>query len=131
MRLHEGEGTALDTNFTGDVPASVTYHAPCHLTAQGAGLPSRDLIRLTGATVSVVQQCSGMDGMWGLRAENAAISVPMAERLGAEITRDGGDVVAGDCHLANTAIAEQVGRRPVHPLQLVARAYGIRPEEER
>jgi Fe-S oxidoreductase len=131
MTLHQGQGTSLDTNFTGHVPASVTYHAPCHVTAQGAGLPSRDLISLTGARVSVVQQCSGMDGMWGLRAENVAISVPVAERLGDEITREGGEVVAGDCHLANTAIAEQTGRRPVHPLQLVARAYGIPPEEER
>jgi Fe-S oxidoreductase len=40
----------------------------------------------------------------------------------------GGDVVAGDCHLANTAINEQTGRKPVHPLQMIARAYGI-PEE--
>jgi Fe-S oxidoreductase len=72
-----------------------------------------------------------MDGMWGLRAENVAISVPVAERLGDEITREGGEVVVGDCHLANTAIAEQTGRRPVHPLQLVARAYGLPPEEER
>jgi hypothetical protein len=37
-------------------------------------------------------------------------------------------VVTGDCHLANTAINEQTGREPLHPLQLVARAYGI-PEE--
>jgi len=37
-------------------------------------------------------------------------------------------VVAGDCHLANTAINEQTGEEPLHPLQLIARAYGI-PEE--
>ncbi|NBW47411.1 MAG: hypothetical protein EBR46_04640, partial [Betaproteobacteria bacterium] len=36
-----------------------------------------------------------------------------------------GDVVAGDCHLANTAINEQTGTKPVHPLQMIARAYGI------
>jgi Fe-S oxidoreductase len=131
MTLHDGDGTSLDTHFTGEVPATVTYHASCHLTAHGVGLPGRDLIELTGATVSVVQQCSGVDGMWGLRPENTPISVSMAERLGNEIARLGGDVVVGDCHLANTAIVEQTGRRPVHPLQLVARAYGINPEEER
>ena len=51
--------------------------------------------------------------------------------LADEIRRANGDVVAGDCHLANTAITEQTGRQPVHPLQLIARAYGISEEPVR
>ena len=39
--------------------------------------------------------------------------------------------MAGDCHLANTAITEQTGRMPQHPLQVVARAYGIPAEQPR
>ena len=109
----------------------VTYHTPCHLKAQNIGLKSRDLIKLTGAKVKLVQQCSGIDGMWGLRAENTDISVPIAGKLADEIRRADGDVVAGDCHLANTAITEQTGEVPMHPLQLVARAYGIPEEGER
>ena len=62
--------------------------------------------------------------MWGLRAENADISIPIARKLADEIHRAAGDVVAGDCHLANTAINEQIGEEPLHPLQLIARAYG-------
>jgi hypothetical protein len=54
--------------------------------------------------------------------------VPLAGQLAAESRKAAGDVVAGDCHLANTAITEQTGDVPMHPLQLVARAYGI-PEE--
>jgi Fe-S oxidoreductase len=128
MRIHKAEGTTLDTDFTGDVPATVTYHTPCHLRAQNVGLKSRDLIKLTGAKVTLVQQCSGIDGMWGLRAENAGISVPIAQKLGDLVNKANGEVVAGDCHLANTAITEQTGRQPLNPLQLIARAYGI-PEE--
>jgi Fe-S oxidoreductase len=130
MKVHKTEGSSLDTEFTGTVPATVTYHTPCHLKAQNIGLKSRDLIKLTGAKVKLVQQCSGIDGMWGLRKENVGISVPIAGKLADEIRRAAGDVVAGDCHLANTAIAEQTGALPSHPLQVVARAYGI-PEEER
>jgi hypothetical protein len=37
--------------------------------------------------------------------------------------------VTGDCHLANGAINEQTGRVSLHPISLVARAYGI-PEEQ-
>jgi len=78
--------------------------------------------------VKLAQQCSGIDGMWGLRAENVEISVPIARKLADEIRKADSEVVAGDCHLANTAITEQTGAVPLHPLQLLARAYGI-PEE--
>jgi Fe-S oxidoreductase len=128
MAVHRADDSVLDTNFTGDIAETITYHAPCHLRAQLAGFESRDLMRLTGATVHLVQQCAGLDGMWGLRAGNEDISVPIAKRLGAEIDAAGGDIVAGDCHLANTVIVEQTGRRPRHPLQVMARAYGIATE---
>ncbi len=128
MKVHKGEGTSLDTEFHGEVPASIAYHTPCHLKAQNIGLKSRDLMKLTGATIKVVQQCSGIDGMWGLRAENAEISVPIAKKLAAEIAKTGCTTIAGDCHLANNAITEQTGAEPLHPLQVVARAYGIAPE---
>jgi Fe-S oxidoreductase len=128
IKLHKSDDANLDLEFPGLVPDTVAYHTPCHLKAQNIGLKSRDLIKLTGAKVKLVQQCSGIDGMWGLRAENTDISVPIAGKLADEIRRANGDVVAGDCHLANTAITEQTGDVPLHPLQLVARAYGI-PEE--
>jgi Fe-S oxidoreductase len=128
MKVHKGDGTTLDTEFSGDVPATVTYHTPCHLRAQNIGLRSRDLIKLTGAKVTLVQQCSGIDGMWGLRAENADISIPVAQKLADHIRRADSEMIMGDCHLANTAINEQTGRQPLHPLQLLARAYGIAEE---
>jgi Fe-S oxidoreductase len=131
MKVHKGEDTSLDIDFTGDVPDTVTYHVPCHLKAQNVGLKSRDLIKLTGAKVKLVQQCSGVDGMWGLRSDHTDISLPIAQKLGDEIRRAKGDVIAGDCSLANTAIAEQTGESPVHPLQLIARAYGISAEQPR
>ena len=128
VKLHKTEGSSLDTEFTGTIPETVTYHTPCHLRAQNIGLKSRDLMKLTGAKIKLVQQCSGIDGMWGLRAENAHLSLPIGEKLGQMVKDAGGDIVTGDCHLANTAINEQTGNKPVHPLQMIARAYGI-PEE--
>ena len=128
MAVHKADDTVLDTEFTGETVESITYHTPCHLRAQNIGFKSRDLMKLTGAKVKLVQQCSGIDGMWGFRAGNEDISVPIAAKLGAQIDKAGGDVVAGDCHLANTAIVEQTGRTPQHPLQVMARAYGIAEE---
>lgn len=128
MKVHKADGTELDTEFTGDVPENITYHTACHLRAQNIGFKSRDLMKLTGARVKLVQQCSGVDGMWGLRAENEQISIPIAKKLADQIDRAGGDVVTGDCNLANTAIAEQTGAMPLHPISLIARAYGFPPE---
>jgi hypothetical protein len=115
----------------GEVPEQVTYHTPCHLRAQNIGFKSRDLMKLTGAKVKLVQQCSGIDGMWGLRADNEELSFAVGRKLGLAIAEAGGDVVAGDCHLANGVVVEQTGREAVHPIQVVARAYGIPPEPER
>ncbi len=128
INLHKADGTELDTTFTGPVPETVTYHTPCHLRAQNIGLRSRDLMKLTGAKIKLVDQCSGIDGMWGFKAENEEFAIPIAKKLAGQITAANGDIVTGDCHLANTAITEQTGSKPLHPLQMVARAYGI-PEE--
>ena len=128
MTSHGPSGSrtaSLDTNFPGTVPERVTYHAACHVRAQNVGLASRDLLRLTGANVTTIEQCSGIDGMWGLRAGNEQLSLPFARRLGEQIEAAASSAVAGDCSLANTAIAEQTGLVPSHPISLLARAYGI------
>ena len=132
VALHKGEGTSLDTEFvgraSGAVPDRVTYHVACHLQAQHIGLKSRDLLKVAGVRATLVQRCSGIDGTWGYRAENYDLARKVAAPLAEEIRAAGNDVVCGDCHLANGAIEQETGTRPLHPVQLMARAYGI-PEE--
>jgi glycerol-3-phosphate dehydrogenase subunit C len=129
VRLHTDDLSdgrpGLDLAFSGAVPERITYHAACHLRAQEAAFTSGDLLRLVGAEVTTVRQCSGVDGMWGLRSENEGTAIPIAERLANQVAVAGDAPVAGDCHLANTAIAEQTGASPSHPLSVIARAYGI------
>ena len=129
-RLHKGEQTSIDTEFAGEVPETAAYHAPCHLQAQNIGLRSRDLIKLTGTKVTLVQKCSGIDGMWGLRSENYELARKVAEPLAEALDRSEAEVVVGDCHLANGAIIQETGKVPLHPLQFLARAYGIPEEDE-
>jgi len=129
MKVHRADrdagGDGLDVNFTGDVPATTTYHAPCHLRAQNIGLKSRDLIKLTGTKITLVAECSGIDGTWGLRGENLAISRKVASKMAGAIEKADSEAVAGDCSLANGGITLETGTSPVHPLTLMARAYGL------
>ena len=37
----------------------------------------------------------------------------------------GNDVVCGDCHAGQRGDHQETGRRPLHPIQLMARAYGL------
>ena len=129
MRVHKAEHTSLDTEFSGVVPEAVTYHAPCHLRAQNVGLKSRDLMKLTGTKITVVAQCSGIDGTWGYRAEHYDASRGIGGKLATAIEKAGNEVVAGDCSLANGGIVQETGKKPVHPLSFVARAYGIQEED--
>ncbi len=128
MKVHKADDTALDTDFVGEVPETITYHAPCHLRAQNIGLRSRDLMKLTGTKITLVAECSAIDGTWGYREQNYDMSRKVAKKMADAITAAGNDAIAGDCHLANGGIFQEVGTQPVHPLQVVARAYGI-PEE--
>ena len=114
----------LDTTFPGPVPERITWQAACHYRAQEMGPKSRELLALTGAEVTTVERCSAIDGTWGLRAENVEMARKIAEPLMDAVRREGAPV-AGDCHLANNAILEGTGERPLHPLQVMARAYGL------
>jgi Fe-S oxidoreductase len=118
----------LDTAFTGTTYETITWHAACHYRAQHIGPKSRDLMALTGAKVKIVERCSAIDGTWGLRAENVEAAKRVAKPLMDAVAQSPADLIAGDCHLANTAIHEATGKRPVHPVQVLARAYGIETE---
>jgi glycerol-3-phosphate dehydrogenase subunit C len=115
----------LDTEFTGTTYATITWQAACHYRAQQIGPKSRDLMALTGAQVTMVERCSAIDGTWGLRAENVEMARKIAEPLMETVEEAETDLVAGDCHLANTAMRESTSKVPVHPIQVLARAYGI------
>lgn len=128
MHIHKKAG-GLDLDFPGGTPEAVTYHTPCHLRAQNIGFKSRDLMKLTGTKVTLVSKCSGIDGTWGYRKENYQLAKKVASSLVADINKHEGEILAGDCHLANTSISEETSRGVFHPIQVVARAYGLDEEE--
>ncbi|HEY7543074.1 MAG TPA: anaerobic glycerol-3-phosphate dehydrogenase subunit C [Methylomirabilota bacterium] len=114
----------LDTRFTKPVGA-VTYHVPCHLRAQNIGHKSAEVLRaIPGASVDVVEKCSAVDGTWGFKKEYYELSMKLAKPLFDAVTT-GGPVAATDCPLAALQIAQGTGRKPKHPVELLAAAYGF------
>lgn len=128
MELHR-EGK-LSTDFQ-EVPERVVYHLPCHLKVQNIGYKSRDLLRLTGAEVTLVERCSGIDGTWGLKAQYRELSMKVARPLLRRVEEEPEAVVAGDCPLAGLRVSEGTGRTVRHPVRLLAEAYGLSPEGAR
>lgn len=118
---------ALDTRFAKPGTA-VAYHAPCHLRAQNIGTKSADVLRaIPGCSVEVIERCSAVDGTWGFKKEYYELSLKVARPLFDDITRTGAMTVATDCPLAGLQIEQGTGRKPVHPIQVLADAYGIEP----
>lgn len=123
FQLRRTEGIAED--FESGL-GKVGYHIACHLKAQQQGYKGRDLLQLApDTTVRVVESCSGIDGTWGYRADNVemakAIIAPTAEKL-----RDvDADLLVGDCLLSDVALEEEGLERPLHPMQALAKAYGL------
>jgi anaerobic glycerol-3-phosphate dehydrogenase C subunit len=125
MRLH-GQG-ALNIDF-GSGPGKIVYHLPCHLKAQNIGYKSRDLMQLIpGASVEVVDRCSGHDGAWSAKKEYFELSLKVGRRLFEDVREAQPAVVATDCPLAGIQIEQATGVRPAHPVQVLQAAY--KPEK--
>ncbi len=123
--VNEHRKEKLDTEFQGQTYESIVWHAACHYRAQQMGPKSSLLMQLTGAKVQMVERCAAIDGTWGLRAENVEMAKRVAKPLMERVRESEAELVAGDCQLANVAIREDAGKQPLHPLQVLARAYGL------
>lgn len=126
------------TEFPGEIPAGIAYHAACPQRVTGVDAVEARVLGVLGVPVRVVARCSGTDGLWGLRAGNEQHALAMAGDLVEELCAhtpgsnpDGGhcgsqpEVVCGGCHLANLAVMEAGGTTPQHPISVLARAYGV------
>lgn len=111
-----------------NAPASIAYHLSCHLKVQNIGYKSRDLLKLTGASVTMVEACSGHDGTWAMKAEYFEESMKVGRKLFDGLTQSKAEVVVSDCALAGLQIRQGTGTPARHPIEVLRDAYGL-PEE--
>ena len=105
-------------------PGTVAYHLPCHLKAQSIGFRSRDLMKLIpGIELTMIDACTAHDGTWAMKKEYFAESMKWGEKVFGPIRETEPAVVATDCPLAAVQIEQGTGLKPMHPAEILARAY--------
>ncbi len=123
--LHKKE--MLKTEFKNSL-GTINYHVSCHLKAQRMGFKGRDILRLVPDTkINLVNQCSGMDGGWGMKSEFFDESIKVAERCVNDLNQKEHDTVCSDCSLASHQLkqASNGELNPSHPIIELYKAYGF------
>jgi len=115
----------LKTDFRHEV-GPVLYHVSCHTRTQGGGGRGRDLLQqIPGTRVTMVEQCAGIDGTWGLKAAYFDEARKVARKLDRALTQHPDHAVCSDCKLAGLQIEDTTGSPPRHLVEILARAYGL------
>jgi glycerol-3-phosphate dehydrogenase subunit C len=116
----------LNTEFQSTPSTNIAYQIPCHLRAQNIGYKSMDLLRvIPNVKVQLVEQCSAMDGTWGMKKQFYDISLKMAGKLFREVKESAAEVLCTDCPLSAVQIEQGTHKIPLHPIEILHRAYGL------
>ncbi|HYM61850.1 MAG TPA: heterodisulfide reductase-related iron-sulfur binding cluster [Thermoanaerobaculia bacterium] len=118
---------------------TVAYHAPCHLRAQAIGFKGRDLLRMIpGVVPQTTMECCGHDGTYSMKVEGFEASARIGQPAFNGMKQTGGEVWATECPLAAIQFEQHAGRKPMHPMSILARAYrengfprAVVPEEKK
>jgi glycerol-3-phosphate dehydrogenase subunit C len=104
----------------------IAYHAACHLRAQKIGAPGRILLsKVPDTEIDVIEECSAVDGTWGMKAQYYELGRRYAQKLVDGLRDVPYDAVASDCALSGQRIAKELGTQCYHPIELLNRAYGL------
>ncbi len=112
------------------VHATVAYHMPCRLKAMQIGSPGENLLRLIpGLTVHHVEEgCSGMAGTFGLEHANYRNSLRIGRGLISHMRDPLLQAGTTECSACKMQMEQGTTKPTVHPIKLLALAYGLLPE---
>lgn len=110
----------------------VGYHLPCHQRVFTADPPSVRLLKLIpGLQVEILEQgCSGMAGTWGVKSKNYKRSLKMGFGLINAVRNS--PIIAGttECSTCKIQMEQGTAKPTIHPIKIIALAYGLMPELE-
>ena len=111
------------------LPEGVTVHLACHARAQNMGPKAAEMLKLIpGTPVDVIERCSGHGGTFGVVKPTRDVAVKVGRPVFRTANTQARGHIVSDCPLAALHIfhhTETPAREPEHPIQIMARAYGL------
>jgi len=109
--------------------ATLGYHAPCLMRALRNGSPGESLLNLIpGLNVRHVESgCCGMAGTFGLQQKNYRVSLRAGWKLIAQLRNPAIQSGVTECSACKIQMEQGVDKPTLHPIQLLAQAYGLTP----
>ncbi|MCH7752871.1 MAG: anaerobic glycerol-3-phosphate dehydrogenase subunit C [Planctomycetes bacterium] len=119
----------LELDFT-PLTLTVGYHAPCHLKALEVGTPSENLLGLVpGLRVEQLEKgCSGIAGLYGFQHRNYRNSLRAGLPLLTAVRTGDFQLGATECSTCKIQMEQGTSKPTIHPIKLMALAYGLMPE---
>lgn len=126
-RAHQQGRLELDLR---PVNMTVGYHLPCHLKALNVGSPGESLLRvIPGLSVRRIEEgCSGMAGLFGLKRKNFRNSLRAGWPLISAMREPAVHIGCTECSACKMQMEQGTTKPTIHPLKLLAHAYGLMPE---
>ncbi|MFO0868050.1 MAG: FAD-linked oxidase C-terminal domain-containing protein [Pirellulales bacterium] len=126
-RLHEGGHLELDLK---PLVHAVGYHLPCHQRAlYGEGLGAALLRLIPGMTVQeIAAGCSGMAGTFGLKRQNYRNSLRIGWGLITALRDSHLALGSSECSACKLQMEQGTSKPTLHPVKLLALAYGLLPD---
>ncbi len=104
--------------------SSLIYHAPCHLRAQGSGLPGYELLQsIYGVKVQQAHAgCCGISGSYGFKKEKYNISMDVGHDLFSTIQHAQVELTSSECGTCRMQITHGTQKPCLHPVSLLKKA---------
>lgn len=102
----------------------IAYHAPCHLRTQAVGFKGKDLVRkLFDINPAVVTECCGHNGTYAMTVKGFEPSKRIGKKAFDGMKQSDADLWMTDCPLAAIQFKQHAGKKPMHPVSVLAKAY--------
>lgn len=126
-RCHQQGKLQLDFS---PLQSTIGYHTPCHMKALQVGTPTESLLELIpGLRVQRLEKgCSGIAGMYGFSRENYRNSLRAGLPLLSAVRTGPFKVATTNCSACKIQMEQGTPKPTVHPVKLLALAYGLMPE---
>lgn len=120
------------TDFS-PIPQKGLYHTPCHLRSLGRNTPLLELCRLIPQLEAASEElgCSGLAGTFGLSSEFFDESMKIGRRLTDRMQSNDIQFGMTECSSCKLQMEQRTSTPTMHPLKLLALAYGLMPELRR